>query len=79
MAVSTIAASLLVAFPSLSPQVGASAPIVGAKGDRADIRPLGTECGEKAACTHDARILLARPHDVRMVAADRAADPSVLR
>jgi hypothetical protein len=30
----------------LSPQVGASAPIVGAKGDRADIRPLGTECGD---------------------------------
>src|SRR5215467_10453773 len=57
VAVSAIAASLFVAFPSLSPQVGASAPIVGAKGDRADIRPLGTECGEKtwpyfdAACT----------------------------
>ena len=48
MAVSAIAASLFVVFPSLSPQVGASAPIVGAKGDRADIRPLGTECGEKA-------------------------------
>ena len=48
VAVSTIAASCFVAFPSLLPQVGASAPIVGAKGDRADIRPLGTECGEKA-------------------------------
>lgn len=48
IAVSVIAASVFVAFPSLSPQVGASAPVVGAKGDRADIRPLGTECGEKA-------------------------------
>jgi hypothetical protein len=78
IAVSAIAASLFVAFPSLSPQVGASAPIVGAKGDRADIRPLGTDCGEKAwpyfdtACTRDARIPLAQPHDVRMIAANRA-------
>jgi hypothetical protein len=48
VAVFAIAAFLFVAFPSLSPQVGASAPIVGAKGDRADIRPLGVECGEKA-------------------------------
>jgi hypothetical protein len=79
IAVSVIAASVFVAFPSLSPQVGASAPVVGAKGDRADIRPLGTECGEAAwpyfdaACTRDARAPLAQPRDVRMVAADRAA------
>jgi hypothetical protein len=65
-----IAASLFVAFPSLSPQVGAGAPIIGAKGDRADVRPLGTECGEKAwpyfdaACTRDARIPLVQPRDV---------------
>jgi hypothetical protein len=82
IAVSAIAASLFVAFPSLSPQVGASAPIVGAKGDRADIRPLGTDCGEKAwpyfdaTCMRDARIpLLTQPHDVRTIAADRAANP----
>jgi hypothetical protein len=71
---------LFVAFPSLAPQVGASAPIVGAKGDRADIRPLGTECGVQAwpyfeaACTRDARMPLAQPHDVRMIAADRTAN-----
>jgi hypothetical protein len=80
VAVSAIAASCFVAFPSLSPQVGASAPIAGAKGDRADIRPLGTECGEKAwpyfdaACTRDARIPLAQPRDLRMIAADRAGN-----
>ena len=80
VAVSAIAASLFVAFPSLSPQVSASAPIIGAKGDRADVRPLGTECGEKAwpyldaARTRDARIPLAQPRDVRMIAADRAAN-----
>jgi hypothetical protein len=77
IAVSAIAAFLFVAFPSLS-LLGASAPIVGAKGDRADIRPLGVECGEKAwpyfdaDCTRDPRIPLAQPHDVRMVAADHA-------
>jgi hypothetical protein len=80
IAVSAIAASLFVAFPSLSPQVGASAPIMGAKGDRADIRPLGVECGQKAwpyfdaACMRDARIpLLTQPHDVRTITMDRAA------
>jgi hypothetical protein len=78
IAVSAIAAFLFVAFPSLSPQVGASAPIVGAKGDRADIRPLGVDCGEKAwpyfdaACMRDARIpLLTQPHDVRIIGTDR--------
>jgi hypothetical protein len=82
IAVAAIAASVFVAFPSLSPPVGAS--IVGVKGDRADIRPLGTECGEKAwpyfdaACTRDARAPLAGPRDVRMIAADRTADPASL-
>ena len=85
VAVSAIAASCFVAFPSLSPQVGASAPIVGAKGDRADIRPLGTECGEKAwpyfdaACTRDTRIPLAQPRDIRIFSADRTADLATLR
>jgi hypothetical protein len=84
VAVSAIAAFLFVAFPSLSPQVGASAPIVGAKGDRADIRPLGVDCGQKAwpyfdaACMYDARIpLLTQPHDVRTIAADRIADSPI--
>jgi hypothetical protein len=79
IAIAAIAASVFVAFPSLSPQVGASAPVVGAKGDRADIRPLGTECGEKAwpyfdaACTRDGRVPLAQPRDIRMIAAEPAA------
>jgi hypothetical protein len=79
IAVSAIAASVFVAFPSLSPPVGAS--IVGVKGDRADIRPLGTDCGEQAwpyfdaACTRDARSPLAQPREVRMIATDRADSP----
>jgi hypothetical protein len=80
VAVSAIAASCFVAFPSLSPQVGASAPVLGAKGDRADIRPLGVDCGEKAwpyfdaACTRDGRIPLAQPRDVRVISAERVAN-----
>jgi hypothetical protein len=75
IAVAAIAAALFVAFPSLSPQVGAVAPIAGAKGDRADIRPLGVDCGEKAwpyfdaACMRDPRIPLAQPRDIRIIAA----------
>jgi len=78
--VAAIAAAFFVAFPSLSPQVGAVAPIAGAKGDRADIRPLGIDCGEKAwpyfdaACTRDARIPLAQPRDVRVISAEHIAN-----
>jgi hypothetical protein len=77
IAVAAIVAACFVAFPSLSPPVDASSPIPGAKGDRADIRPLGTDCGEKAwpyfdaACMRDARAPLAQPRDVRAVSADR--------
>ena len=85
IAVAAIASTLFVAFPSLSPQVGAVAPIAGAKGDRADIRPLGIDCGEKAwpyfdaACTRDGRIPLAQPRDVRVIATERIADASPAR
>jgi hypothetical protein len=77
IAVAAIAAACFVAFPSLSPQVEASAPVLGAKADRADLRPLGTECGQKAwpyfdaACLRDARYPLVQPRDVRIVSADR--------
>jgi hypothetical protein len=80
IAVAAIAAALFVAFPSLSSQVGAVVPVAGAKGDRADIRPLGIDCGEKAwpyfdaACTRDGRTPLAQPRDVRVIAAERFAD-----
>jgi hypothetical protein len=85
IAVSAIAATLFVAFPSLSPQVGAVAPIAGVKGDRADIRPLGVDCGEKAwpyfdaACTRDGRTPLAQPRDIRIIAGERTADASPAR
>jgi hypothetical protein len=77
IAVAAIAAACFVAFPSLSFDVQAGSSILGAKGDRADVRPLGTACGQKAwpyfegACLRDARNPLVTPQDVRIVTADR--------
>jgi hypothetical protein len=75
--IAATAAGCFVAFPSLSEQVHASPPAIGAKGDRADMRPLGTDCGQyawpyfEAACLRDARSPLKQPRDVRFVFADR--------
>jgi hypothetical protein len=85
IAVAAIAAACFVAFPSLSFQVQASSSVVGAKGDRADVRPLGTECGQKAwpyfdaACVRDARNPLVTPHEVRFVTTDRVPASSSTR
>jgi len=79
VAVAAIAAACFVAFPSLSFQVEASAPVPGAKSDRADLRPLGTECSQKAwpyfeaSCLRDTQNPLAQPRDVRIFTADRTA------
>jgi hypothetical protein len=85
IAVAAVAASCFVAFPSLSYQVQAHSSVVGAKGDRADIRPLGTDCGQKAwpyfdaACLRDARNPLVTPHEARLVMADRMPAPNSVR
>ncbi len=79
VAVAAIAAACFVAFPSLSFQVQAGAPVPGAKGDRADVRPLGTDCSQnawpyfEAACLRDARYPLQQPRQVRIVSANRPA------
>lgn len=71
-----IAAACLVAVPSLSQQVHASAPTLGAKGDRADARPLGTACSQhewpyfEAACLRDAKNPFGEARQVRMVTTD---------
>jgi len=84
VAVAAIAAACFVAFPSLSLQVAANSPVAGAKGDRADVRPLGTECSQKAwpyfegACLRDTQHPLAQPPDVRIVSADRARSATVI-
>ena len=77
VAVAAIVAACFVAFPSLSFQVQAGAPTPGAKGDRADIRPLGTHCSQnawpyfEAACLRDAGHPLAQPQQARIIAMNR--------
>lgn len=67
----------LVMFPSLSPQVEARAPVPGAKSDRADARPIGTACSQRAwpyfeaACLRDVRNPFGQVREARIVSADR--------
>ena len=74
IAVAAIVAACFVAFPSLSFQVQAGSPVPDAKGDRADIRPLGVDCPQnawpyfEAACLRDARTPLQQPRQARIVA-----------
>lgn len=76
-----IGAACLVAVPSLSQQVHASAPTLGAKGDRVDARPLGTACSHhewpyfEAACLRDAKYPFGEARQVRIVSTDRLPQP----
>jgi hypothetical protein len=77
VAVSAIVAACIVGFPSLSAQVEANSPTPGAKADRADIRPIGKDCSERAwpyfeaSCLRDTNNRLGQPREVRFVSADR--------
>ena len=77
IAAAAIAAACFVAFPSLSYQVQAQSLALSAKGDRADVRPLGRDCSQNAwpyfegSCLRDVRNPLAAPGDVRLIATDR--------
>lgn len=79
IAAAAIAAACFVAFPSLSYQVEANGLSASAKTDRADIRPLGTDCSQnawpyfEAACLRDARNPLVAVREVRIVTAGPAA------
>jgi len=81
VAIAAIAAACFVAFPSLSPQVEASAPALSGKSDRADSRPLAADCSQRAwpyieaACLRDARNPFAQAREVRFVPLDRLAPP----
>jgi len=75
-----IAAALLAAgivtLPVMS-QVQASAPILGAKGDRVDTRPTGTACSARewpyfeTACLRDPKLPLGQARKVRQVSIDK--------
>jgi hypothetical protein len=80
--ISAIALAALIAgtatiLLSLSDKVVASAPIHGGKGDRLDIRPLGTHCSEQAwpyfeaNCLRDKRAAMGQATSRRIVTADR--------
>jgi hypothetical protein len=76
-----ISAAALVAacFAGLSAQVEARAPVIGAKADRLDARPLANACSQQAwphfeaSCLRDARNPQGQARDVRVVSADRPA------
>jgi hypothetical protein len=71
-----IVAACLTLAPSLSPEVDAAAG-PGPKADRADARPLTTDCSEKAwpyveaSCLRDARNPYGQAREVRFVPLDR--------
>lgn len=77
IAAAAIVAGAFVAFLSLAMQVEANARVPGGKGDRADARPLATDCSQRAwpyfeaSCLRDARNPQGTARDVRIVSTDR--------
>ena len=76
VAVSATAAACFVALPTLSQQVRANPPAQAVLASPIDTRPAVTTCGQNAWPYLDAGCLrgagmLAQPHDVRLVSADR--------
>jgi hypothetical protein len=72
-------ASAATILPGATDSVVASAPLHSGKGDRLDIRPLGTLCSEQAwpyfeaKCLRDRRMAMGQAKPVRLVTADRVA------
>jgi hypothetical protein len=64
-------------IPGTSDKVAASTPLNSGKGDRLDIRPLGTKCSDQAwpyfeaRCLRDPRMALGLAKPARIVSADR--------
>ena len=77
IALAALIAGTITILPSFSDKVVASAPIHGGKGDRLDIRPLGTQCSEQAwpyfeaNCVRDGRAAMGQVKSPRVVTADR--------
>lgn len=78
-----VVAACLVLSPTLSPSVEAGAPAINGKSDRADTRPLGMECSQRAwpyyelSCLRDTANRLTQPRDVRFIPMDRKQRPVV--
>jgi hypothetical protein len=77
VAVSALVATAVTILPPVNDRVVASTPIHGGKGDRLDIRPLGTQCSElawpyfEAKCIRDPRLAHGEARPVRIVTRDR--------
>ena len=72
-----LVAGCLIACQGVMSEVEAHGSTVGAKGDRADLRPLASACSEQAwpyfeaGCLRDARNPYGAAREVRMVSTDR--------
>lgn len=77
IAIAAFAAAAVTILPGFAPQVEASVPQALAKGDRLDIRPLGTACSEQAwpnfepSCLRNANASHAPIGPARLVTAER--------
>jgi hypothetical protein len=76
-----VVAACLVLSPTLSPSVEAGAPAINGKSDRADTRPLGMECSQRAwpfyesSCLRDTANRLTQPRDVRFIPMEKKQRP----
>jgi hypothetical protein len=81
-AIAAVALAALVAgaatiLPGVGDRVVASAPLHSGKGDRLDLRPLGTRCSEwawpyfEASCVRDPRLARGQARPARIVTPDR--------
>ena len=70
-------AAAFVVLTTLSPQVQAHGPVYGVKGDRVDVRPIGSKCSQRewpyfeAACLRDPRKPFGQTRQVRIIPLDR--------
>ena len=78
IALAALVAGTVTILPGFSDKVVASAPIHSGKGDRLDIRPLGTQCSEQAwpyfeaNCLRDGRAQMGKAKAAaRIVTTDR--------
>jgi hypothetical protein len=77
IALAGLIASAWIVLPVASDTVVASAPLNSGKGDRLDIRPIGTQCSQQAwpyfeaNCLRDRRTVMGQAKPARVVTADR--------
>lgn len=77
VAAAAIVAAAIAVMPGFATQVDASVPVAGKKADRLDIRPIGTECSQKAwpyfenGCLRNAGNRTMPRQQVRIVSAER--------